>query len=239
VTPFEQDNLVSVLVPLINEVESLNETISTIEHDSPDRALEFILILSPSSTKEAIKNAERQCSRRQGKARIIVQNLKGLGGAYIDGIREAKGRHIVMIASDLETDPKLVQELLKISELNPNHIVATTRWKGDSAGFQGYGATKKILNFIFQKLISKMFSSKLTDYTFGFRLYPSESIKNRQWKSTNFAFLLESILVPIKDGWEVVEVPHFWRPRVEGKSSNKIRYFVDYFAVALRVKLNK
>lgn len=236
---FKQGDLVTVLVPLINEVESLNETISTIKQDSPDTAFEFILILSPSSTSEAVKNAEQQCLERKGEARIILQNLKGLGGAYIDGIREAKGQRIVMIASDLETDPKLVQELLKISDLNPRHIVATTRWKGDSAGFQGYGTTKKVLNFIFQKLISKMFSSELTDYTFGFRLYPSESIKNRHWKSDNFAFLLESIIVPIKDGWKVVEVPHFWKPRIEGKSSNKVTYFVDYFLVALKVKLNK
>ena len=233
------ESTVSVLIPVMNEVSALNKTIEIIESESPNTKFEIIIILSPLSEKSAVENAYSVSELGTKNCRVIIQKDLGIGGAYIHGIEEAKGDYILMIASDLETDPHLVKQMLMISSLNPEKIITTTRWQGEHAGFKNYGSVKLYMNWIFQKWIALTFKSKLTDFTFGFRLYPSKSIKKVNWQNLNFAFLLEVLIRPIKSGWEVVEIPHFWQPRTEGVSSNRKRYFFAYFKVAVKVRFGK
>lgn len=220
----------------MNEVDSLNTTVHTILKDSSEQILEIIIILSPKSTTDSVANANLLAARVPQVLTPIVQIRPGLGGAYVDAIEQARGSYLIMMASDLETDPRLVKELILKSRQFPDSIVTATRWRGESAGFDSYGKIKKSLNLLFQKWISKIYHSHLTDYTFGFRLYPKNTLEGINWEHTNFAFLLESILRPIANGCSVVEVSHYWRPRNEGKSSNSPSYFLDYFKVALRVR---
>lgn len=227
------DPTYTVLIPVMNEIESLNKTISTIL--SNNDKFELIIILSPKTSLEARQNAFK-FEANNIYCKVITQVKSGLGGAYQDGIDVSTGDYLIMIASDLETDPNLVRNLIDASSKNPKSIIATTRWRGIGAGFEGYSVTKYFLNWIFQKLISFLYKSKLSDYTFGFRLYPKEALKDKSWQEINFAFLLESILVPLIEGWDVIEIPHTWKPRVENESNNKIRYFIDYFKVAFRVR---
>jgi len=217
----------------MNEVESLNKTISTIL--SNNEKFELIIILSPNTSLDAKLNALRY-EATIVNCKVITQVKLGLGGAYQDGIDASTGDFIIMIASDLETDPRLVRNLIDASVKNPKSIIATTRWRGVGAGFEGYHFAKYFLNWIFQQLIRILYKSNLSDFTFGFRLYPQKALKNKNWQETNFAFLLEAILVPLIGGWNVIEIPHTWKPRVENVSNNKIKYFVDYFKVALRVR---
>lgn len=218
----------------MNEIESLDKTISIILENN-HKKFEFIIILSPKTKTSARENAYKY-EAKNINCKIITQKKPGLGGAYQDGIECSKGDFIIMIASDLETDPYLVSNLINTSIKYPLSIIATTRWKGNGAGFEGYHGGKYLLNWIFQKMISLLYKSKLSDYTFGFRLYPKDALKNKNWEEVNFAFLLESILVPLVEGWKVIEIPHSWKPRVEDTSNNKIIYFLNYFRVAFRVR---
>jgi dolichol-phosphate mannosyltransferase len=230
--------LYTVLIPVMNEIESLNETISIILEQN-QKNFEFVIILSPKTKFEARQNALEYEKKLNSKISIITQIKPGIGGAYQDGINICRGDYIIMIASDLETDPNLVKDLIALSVLNPDKIITTTRWRGEGAGFEGYGVLKYVLNWIFQKTVSYLFHFNLTDYTFGFRLYPKESIKTWEWKEFNFAFLLESILIPLREGWKVIETPHNWKPRVEETSNNKFIYYLSYFRVVSRVKFRK
>lgn len=232
--------LISILIPIMNEVESLKQTVDIILSDCSDEQIELIFILSPKSTADASRNASILAEEKYHLTSVITQKYPGLGGAYAHGIEEAHGNHIIMMASDLETDPSLVKTLIRESNQNPHHIITTTRWKGENSGFTSYGNVKKLFNLVFQKWVSYLYEVDLSDYTFGFRLYPSEAIKGIKWNQTNFAFLLESILVPIVRGYRVIEVPHFWFPRQEAKSSNQKSFYIDYFKTALKVrKLNQ
>lgn len=229
---------ISVLIPVMNEVDSLNKTINIIENESSEEILEYIVILSPKSTNEAVSNVENLVDKSRGKIISKMQRYPGLGGAYVTGIESVSGEFLIMIASDLETDPYLVKKMIEISKSNKDLIITTSRWLGKESGFVGYGKVKLILNFIFQKWISIMFKSNLSDYTFGFRLYPTSSIRGIEWENRDFAFLLESILVPLKSGWKAIEIPHMWQPRIEGESNNSLKFFFAYFKTAVRIRIS-
>ena len=230
---------ISTLLPVMNEINSLNLTINLLETLNPDTEFEHLIILSPFSTAESAENARRISEQLGAKVRVITQELPGLGGALRAGFASAVGGHVLMMASDLETDPIKVPEILSISRKFPDAIIATTRWSEHSSGFVGYGKLKLVLNWIFQKILGKMFQTSLSDITYGYRLYPRTAIEDCDWRRTDFAFLLESILIPLRNNVKVVEVPVVWKKRTEGRSSNSSSQMLKYILVALRIRIGK
>jgi glycosyltransferase involved in cell wall biosynthesis len=221
----------------MNEKSSLSKTIDTIESENPTHIFEFIIILSPKSHYTVKKNAEEIALKVKNRKLIFVQETPLLGGAIRDGISRASGSYILLMASDLETNPKTIPKMILASEENPESIIIASRWLGDESSFGDYSTPKRVLNWIFQSLIRSMYKVSLTDFTFGFRLYPRATLENISWRTENFAFLLESLLRPLKQGACVKEVPTEWKARSEGKSSNSWSYFLTYFKVAIMVRI--
>ena len=81
------------------------------------------------------------------------------------------------MASDLETNPYELKNMVKISKKNPTSIISADRWISKK-GFSDYGVIKFFANYFFQKLLKFFFKYKILDFTFAYRLYPSSSLKN-------------------------------------------------------------
>lgn len=231
--------MISILLPVMNEIFSLDETIRVIRSDNPRIELEFIVIVGSKSDREAIDHARNLAEDSHGSIRLIQQSLPMLGGALIAGIEASSGENIIMMASDLETDPHTVRELIDSGILHPGTIICTTRWANSRGDFVGYGPIKRYLNFVFQRSIRFLYRTSLTDLTFGFRLYPRDALVGEKWVTLNFAFLLESLLRPMRNGYAAIEIPTRWRARVEGESSNSWRYFISYFSLAARIWMGR
>ena len=56
------------------------------------------------------------------------QHLPFLGGAIREAFDVARGSHVIVMASDLETDPNDVGKLIAAAEKNASGVVATSRW---------------------------------------------------------------------------------------------------------------
>ena len=81
-----------------------------------------------------------------------------------------------------------------------------------------------------------MFFSKLTDMTYGYRLFPSQLVKNFAWKELKHPFLLETILLPLKLNIDILEIESKWNSRSEGESQNSFFANFLYFRTAFRIK---
>ncbi len=227
----------TILLPVINETFSLKETILIIENQNKSEKLFFLFLCSKTlSSKESIYICENYVKIDKYKYQIVYQNRIGLGGAFIDSFANLKSTHTIMMASDLETDPKTVKKLINFSKNNINKIICTSRWINKNS-FNNYGLIKKILNYLFQKFFSIIFRTNLSDLTFGFRLYPTNILKNIKWEVDNFGFLFESIIKPIHLGFETLEIATKWKKRKEGVSSNSLKYYITYFYIGLKIKM--
>ena len=142
------------------------------------------------------------------------------------------------MSSDLETDPYLVKKMINESIKNTNKIICTSRWIVKNS-FNDYGIIKTSLNKIFQIIVKFCFNYNLTDYTYGFRLYPSQCLKYNNWQMRNHSFFLEIILQPLKKGYETIELSAKWNKRDEGISNNKVIYYLSYFKVIILFLLRK
>ena len=163
------------------------------------------------------------------------QQLPFLGGAVREGFDLARGSHVIMMASDLETDPNLVRELIGEEEKKPWGIVTASRWVKGGA-FHGYSRIKLACNWIFQRWFSLLYCTHLTDMTYAYRIFPAKLVQTIRWEELGHPFLFETVIKPLRLGVPVVEIPAVWVARSEGESQNTfLRNFV-YFRTGLKIR---
>jgi glycosyltransferase involved in cell wall biosynthesis len=227
----------SVLLPVMNETTALEATVATLAGQLGSDLGEIIVVVSPRTTEASREVIAHLDAGPAVKIQVHEQHLPYLGGALREGFALASGSHVVMMASDLETDPSSVKDLVAASRANPGAVVTATRWKGTPRGrFDGYNPVKLLLNAAFQRVFATLYRTQLSDMTYGFRLFPTALVRSVRWDELRHPFLLETIVKPLRLGVPVIEVPTHWRARSEGESSNTFLTNVTYVRTGLRVR---
>jgi hypothetical protein len=219
----------------MNETASLEETVRIILRDVKDRINEILIVVCERTTPEAMATVDRLSKSLGSLVRVHAQKLPYLGGAIREAFDLARGSHIVMMASDLETDPNTVKTLIANAEARPSAIVTASRWRA-SNGFQGYSKVKLICNWAFQRFFAVLYGVRLSDMTYAYRIFPTKLVQNIRWEELRHAFLFETLVKPLRLGVEVVEVPSGWKARSEGKSQNTFLLNFVYFRTGLRTR---
>lgn len=227
---------VSAIVPFVNERASIQVLVQGLLGE-PRSAIGEILIVVGTRTDAATLGELRELAARDAAGRIVIctQELPGLGGALREGVHRARGSHCLFIYADLESDPAAVPAMVAAARAQPGAVVSASRWLPGGC-FEGYGRGKLVLNLLFQKLMAAAFRCRVTDFTFGFRLYPRRFLQSVAWVETRHPFVLESILVPVVGGVPVIEVPTIWRRRQEGQSSWSPMGYWSYLGTAWRIR---
>ena len=225
----------SIILPVVNETVSLERTVEIILRDERERILEIIVVICNRTTPESRATIEKLIAEYPDLIVVYSQKLPFLGGALREAFDLARGSHTVLMASDLETNPDELAQMLAEAERHPNAIIQASRWrKGGS--FTGYSPVKLVLNRIFQSVFSILYAVRLTDMTFGYRVYPTSVIQSIAWEELRHPFLLECLVKPLRLGVPVIEVTSIWTARIEGESQNTFfRNFV-YFRTGLKTR---
>ncbi len=223
----------SILLPLINETKSLEETIQVILNQNDKEVHEIIIIISDLKTTDESKLLAKKMKNIYEKVKIITQKKKLLGGALQDGFTYSSGTHVLLMASDKETEPNDVKNFITSSKQNLDSIITGNRWIS-GGGFESYNYFKYTLNFFFQKIFSILYSTSLSDLTFGYRIFPSLIVKKINWEEINHSFLFETIIKPIKIGINIIEIPCTWKKRSSGESTFERSYYYDYFKIGFK-----
>lgn len=228
----------SVILPVMNETVSLRKTVDIILCDALEDVTEFLIVVCDRTTPAALAMVEQL---HQELDRLVVvhrQCLPFLGGALREAFDLARGSHVILMASDLETDPTLVKTMIDEEKRNPGGIVTASRWiQGGS--FQGYSAIKLILNWIFQRCFSAMYGTLLTDMTYAYRIMPTRLVQAIRWEELRHPFLFETMIKPLRLGIDVKEIPAKWRARAEGESQNTFMRNFVYFRIGLKTRFSR
>ncbi len=225
----------TIILPVMNETYSLRQTVDIIQNNCANDVKEYIIVICDRTTKESVLVCEEIKKELGEKAVIHVQKMKFIGGAIREAFDLAKGTHIVLMASDLETPPEVVRTMIDLAKENPDWIITASRWiKGGK--FYGYDPLKKFLNFIFQRIFSLLYFVALTDMTYAYRIFPTKLVQSIRWEELKHPFLLETIIKPLRLGVKVKEIPAVWKARTEGESQNTFFGNFVYFRIGFRVR---
>ncbi len=225
---------VTILLPAMDETYSLKKTVDVIvETCNREDLAEFIILLCDRTSSDTRKVAENLVKKYSEEYSIYIhdQKLPFVGGAIREGIDLAKGSHVVMMSTDLETDPNIIKEFIALSKKNPDRIITASRWiKG--GGFKKYNKVKLVCNLIFERLIGLFYFVGLSDLTYAYRIFPCDVMKSIKWQELKHPFFLETALKPLRLGVKFIEIPARWEARTEGVSQNSFMANFKYFKTA-------
>jgi glycosyltransferase involved in cell wall biosynthesis len=230
----------SIILPAINETSSLRETVNIITTTcNPEDIRELFIVLCDKSTPDCIATAEAiRDTVKSIDVIIYYQQRPFVGPAIREAFERVRGSHLIVMSTDLETDPRLVSRFIDEEKNCPNGIVTASRWM-NGGSFTGYNGIKYALNFIFQKLLSLLFLTRCSDLTFGYRIFPADLVRSVCWEETRHPFFLETALKPLRLGVRFTEIPAKWEARREGESQNTFFANFAYIRTAFRIRFMK
>tara|TARA_E500000178_G_scaffold320314_1_gene343330 strand:+ start:3560 stop:4261 length:702 start_codon:yes stop_codon:yes gene_type:complete len=221
----------SIIIPIMNEINSLKKTLKIIDKIKVKK--EYLIIYSKKLTPPNIQKEIFRLQKKYRYLRYFSQKRPFVGGAIDLGIRNSKKNYLAIMAADLETNPYELNNMIRISQKNPQSIISADRWISEK-GFSNYGFIKFLANFFFQKLIKFFFKYEILDFTFAYRIYPKRALKGYKIDELRHGFALEMLLKPIKKGFKVATVPAKWKKRVEGNSSITLQSYFSYLRVLFK-----
>jgi glycosyltransferase involved in cell wall biosynthesis len=225
----------SIILPAMDETWSLRETIEQIEQTNHGDVLEYLIVICADTTAECRGTVEELVKELPYRVFVIEQCLPFVGGAVRDAFKVARGSHVAMMGSDLETDPATLPLMVAEAKCHLTSIITATRLKG-GLRFEGYNSLKLLLNRVFQAFFAKLYNVQLTDLTFAYRILPTELVRSIRWEELKHPFLFETIVKPLRLGIGVIEVPSRWQARREGRTHNSFLRNFLYFRVGLKTR---
>jgi len=198
--------LVSVVIPTLNEAGSILETVTTI-HKELAYPKEIIIVdgNSTDGTQEIIEGMKF--------CRLIIEPRRGYGLALRTGIKNAKGDVVVMVDGDGTYEVKHINRLINALIKNNAELCQATRMYDlrKAMGFTNFIANK-IITYCFDFFYSQF----LSDTQSGFRAISRAALEKVELYEDDMAFATEMLVQFAKKDFKMVEVPSSYRARKYG-----------------------
>ena len=157
---------VTVLIPTLNEGESIGETLDQIPR-SEDMEIAIIDGLSKDRTREiAISKG----------ARVIEEKRRGYGRAYKTGFKEAMGDIVVTMDGDTTYPAELVTELVELLEAEQLDFLSCDRIKKAEKG--AFSSTHALGNWVLKVTMNILFGMRLNDSQTGMWVFRKGVLKH-------------------------------------------------------------
>jgi len=210
-----KDPLVSIIIPLYNEENSIKEVINRI----PDKYRYEIIVVDDGSKDNSVKRVQ-EIEREI----IILKHKKnsGYGSAILTGFRHATGDIIITLDSDgqhkSEEVPNLVLPILN----NETDIVIGSRYLSENDYYTPLYT--RIGEYFIAWCLFILFRQRVEDNQNGFRAFRKETVQIflGKMRFTGMGFTTELLFRASLKGYKIIEIAMTPKPRLHGSSYVKI-----------------
>lgn len=223
----QNDILVSVVVPLLNEEESLPELVLHLEQVLGKLAGKRyeIIFIDDGSTDNSFNVIKQIRARNQRVKAFRFRRNYGKSAALSVGFQYAKGRIIITMDADLQDDPDEIPNL--INKMREGYDLVSG-WKK-----KRYDPITKTLPSKFFNFVTSLFSGvKLHDFNCGLKAYKQELVKDLQVYGEMHRYIPA---LAHWEGYKVTEIPVQHHPRKYGKTKFGVSRFLKGFLDLLTV----
>lgn len=202
----------TILMPCLNEEKTIGICI--------DKALSFlynnnidgeVLIVDNGSVDSSIDIVKGK------NVRLVYETKKGYGSALITGIKNAKGKYVIMGDCDDSYDFVNLMPFLELLR-SGNDLVMGNRYGGIEKG------AMKISHYFGVKFLTMvgniLYGTKLGDYHCGLRGFNKDKINLLNLECIGMDFASEIIIKSAKEKLRIVEIPTTLKKDGRGKSSH-------------------
>ncbi|MFC1809036.1 glycosyltransferase family 2 protein [Candidatus Omnitrophota bacterium] len=203
--------LLSVIMPVYNEKNTVEITISRVQEQPYEKEIIIVDDGSTDGTREILNGLNEPNIKV-----ILKKKNSGKGSSIKEAVRHASGEYCIIQDADLEYDPHDYQVMLDLLLKDKADVVYGSRFLSRTRIFYfNHLLGNKIVNLC----ANACFNTTFTDLETGYKAFKSEIIKDFPFKSTSFGFEVEFTSHIIKKKLRVFEVPisYYGRTYEEGK----------------------
>lgn len=199
--------LVSVIIPCMNEELTIGSCIRKALSVFKQESLEGEIIISDSSTDNS-----REIARSMG-ATIVIPHEKGYGNAYMEGIRCARGKYLILSDADDTYDLSEIPKLLKPLIDNSADLVMGNRLEGKIIKGSMPWLHRYIGNPVLTTTLNYLFGTNIHDSHSGMRAISREAYNELHIQSEGMEFASEMIIESARKRLRIKEIPVTYYPR--------------------------
>jgi glycosyltransferase involved in cell wall biosynthesis len=213
----------SIIIPFLNEEESLPELIEWIERVVQKNGYQYeVILIDDGSTDDSWKKV---CEARQKNPHIKgikLQRNYGKSAALNEGFKAAQGDFVMTMDADLQDSPEEIPELMQMIRDGQYDIVSGWKKKRyDNA------LTKNLPSKLYNYVTGRMSGVKLHDMNCGLKIYRKKVIKSIEVYSEMHRY------IPVLAKWagfkKITEKPGAHQARKYGVSKFGWERFVNGF----------
>ena len=214
---------ISIVIPLLNEQNSLEELSSSVSSVINDLNLKYeIILIDDGSTDNSWEIISKICTKNQHIKGIRFLKNFGKSQALSAGFKACNGDVVITMDADLQDDPNEIPELYK--KINEDNFDLVSGWKKvryDSIIFKNFPS--KIFNWA-ARITSGL---KLNDFNCGIKAYKKEVIQ--KVKLTGGMHRYIPVLAKNAGYNRITEKIVIHHPRKHGKTKYGIDRFIKGF----------
>ncbi|MBX9448525.1 MAG: glycosyltransferase [Taibaiella sp.] len=164
----------SVIVPLLNEEESLAELADLIRFTAHQERLSYeIIFVDDGSTDSSWRVIKDLVAKDQNVKGIKFQRNYGKSAALNEGFKKAKGSVVITMDADLQDNPDEIPDLVRMIREEGYDLVSG--WKKKRFDNK---LTKNVPSKFFNGVTRSMSGIRLHDFNCGLKAYDSRVIKS-------------------------------------------------------------
>ncbi len=224
-----------VIVPTYNERDNIPIVVSRLMAIPDVR----VLVVDDGSPDGTGAIADELAARAGGRVSVLHRTgPRGLGVAYIDGMRHAlagDATHICQMDADLSHDPADVARLLAATA-DADVVIGSRYVRGGR--IENWPTRRRLLSAFANRYIRVITGLRIRDCTSGFRCWRRDALARvplDRIASNGYAFLVELIWVGVRSGSRVGEVPITFVERRQGASKLSGRVVLESVIVPWRL----
>jgi glycosyltransferase involved in cell wall biosynthesis len=219
--------MISVVVPLYNECESLPQLHTEIEAVADAARLDLEVVFVDDGSTDGSWGAVAELARKHAWVHgLRFRRNFGKAAALAAGFKAARGEVVLTLDADLQDDPR---EIPRFLEALGGGLDVVSGWKQ----VRHDPWHKTMPSKVFNGLVGWLTGVRLHDHNCGFKAYRAEVLREVRLYGELHRFV--PVLAAAR-GFRVGEIAVAHRPRRFGRSKYGVRRFVKGFLDLLTVK---
>jgi len=210
-------NEVSVIFPCLNEQASIGDCVTETRSvlSRSGKSFEVIVVDNNSTDNSAVIAAANG-------ARVVFEENRGYGSAYLAGLKASSGKFVVMLDPDRTYSVKEIPLFLKCLEQGADFVIGNRFTMGE----KNIPLLRRAGNISLNRVFESLYHSGIFDPHCGFRAIKRSALKKISLSEQGFPFALELVLECVDKRLSIEQIDISYSERV---GSSKLHAVFDGF----------
>lgn len=210
-SPAYHVNLISIIMPALNEEENIRGAIGNVLAAFDDLGISGEVVVINDGSTDRTPEIVRGEMQRDARVRLINHDAPaGIGTAFWDGVGQARGEMVCMLPGDNENDPWEILRYYRLLE----HVDILIPFAFNK---EVRSLFRNGLSYLFRFIINTTFLVNF-NYTNGTVMYRKKILEELDFHSSGFFFQTDILVRTVRRGYLFAEVPYRLDVRPHGLS---------------------